>query len=445
MLHKGVKRHLGIRSCLSASNRSRSAALSLLSCLALSSATHAGDLRDIVKDLYGGDGITLSQSSNVVHEAHFTTLSLQGLGDLGSAIASNVGFLSFNSSITGFELDLETGIPVRSQDSLGPLIAESAHTIGQGKFNVGFTYTRISYSRFQGTKLNDLSLTLTHPDVFGPPLPGADQGVVGPPDGVLSDVVIFPGGVRTVEALERDVVQIDINLEIDQDIYAFYGTYGLTSKWDVGIIVPVVTTRARATAFAEVVLPDPRDPDSLPSPHSFEGSLDSQDSQTGGSETGIGDVLLRTKYGLLHDHSDLPDVALGGQVVLPTGDSKNLLGGGETRIMALLAFSKSIGRITPHLNLGYEYVPGDNELSNARFIGGVEVGIHQQVTVEGAILGRWEPRGDDIGDHIIDAALGFRFNVWENLYLNFTFLLPLNRDEGLRADVIWTIGGEITF
>lgn len=57
----------------------------------------AGELRNIVKDLYGGDGIILSQTSNVVHEAHFTTFSLQGLENLNSAIASNLGILAFNS------------------------------------------------------------------------------------------------------------------------------------------------------------------------------------------------------------------------------------------------------------------------------------------------------------------------------------------------------------
>lgn len=413
--------------------------------LAAAAGASAGELRNVVKDLYGGDGVTLSQTSDIVHEAHFTTLSLQGLGNLNSAISANVGFLSFNSAVTGFELDLETGVPVRTTDSLGPLVAESAMTIGQGKFNVGFTYTRVEYQRFRGTKLSDLSLILTHPDAFGPPVPSGDQGVTGPPDGQLADVVIFPNGVRTVIDLERDVVRIDIDLAIDQDIYAFYGTYGISANWDVGVIIPVVTTRATADAFAQVIPASPKDPDALPSPHSFVGSVDSQDSHTGGTETGIGDIVLRSKYGLVRNEADLPDVAIGGQIVLPTGDEKNLLGTGETRLMALVAVSKPFGTFTPHANLGYEWVPGEDSLSSLRYITGFDVAVHPKVTVAADILGRWEPNGDDVGDHIVDAAFGFKANVVEGAYFNFTVLIPVNRDEGLRANIIWTVGFELTF
>ncbi len=416
-----------------------------LCALGITGAAHAGELRNIVKDLYGGDGITLSQTSNIVHEAHFTTLSLQGLENLNSAIAANVGFLSFNSAVTGFELDLETGVPIRSTDSLGPLVAESATTIGEGKFNVGFTYTRVHYNRFQGSKLSNQQLILTHPDAFGPPVPGGDQGVPGPPDGLLADVVIFPNGVRTVIDLERDVVQVDINVQIDQDIYAFYGTYGVTSNWDVGIIVPVVTTRARADAFAQVIEASPKDPDALPSPHSFVGSIDTQDSHTGGTATGIGDIVLRTKYGMIRDDIDLPDLALGAQIVLPTGDEKDLLGTGETRLMGLVALSKVFGTLTPHLNLGYEWVPGNDSLSSLRYITGFDVAVSSQLTVAADLLGRWEPDGDGVGDNIIDGAVGLKLAADDNLYLNLSLLFPLNRDEGLRASVIWTVGIELTF
>lgn len=427
--------------------RHRPAKLALAAgiCAMAAGPVSAGELRNIVKDLYGGDGVTLSQTSNVIHEAHFTALSLQGLENLNSAIAANVGFLSFNSAVTGFELDLETGIPVRTSDSLGPLLAESGNTIGEGKFNLGFTYTRVNYKQFQGSKLSQQRLVLTHPDVIGPPLPGGDQGVPGPPDGQLADVVIFPNGVRTVIDLERDVVQVDININIDQDIYAFYGSYGLTSNWDVGVIIPVVTTRATADAFAQVIPPSPKDPDARPSPHSFEGSIDTQDSHTGGTETGIGDVILRTKYGLWKDEADLPDLALGGQLVLPTGDEKDLLGTGETRLMAMVAVSKAYGAVTPHLNLGYEWVPGDSELSSLRYIAGVDVAVDPKLTLAGDVLGRWEPDGDGVGDSVIDGAVGFKYAAMDTLILSFSLMFPLNRDEGLRADLIWTVGVEFTF
>ena len=50
-----------------------------------------------------------------------------------------------------------------------------------------------------------------------------------------------------------------------------------------------------------------------------------------------------------------------------------------------------------------------------------------------------------VGDNLVDLALGARWNFWGNSLINGNIVLPLNRDEGLRADVIWTIGIEHTF
>lgn len=110
----------------------------------------AGDLKDVIADLYGGDGIRLSQSSGFGHDAHFTTSSLEGLDRLSSAIASGIGNFSFSSAISGYALDLETGVPVRLTDSLGPLLAERASTLGKNRINLGFTCNVVHCDRFEG-------------------------------------------------------------------------------------------------------------------------------------------------------------------------------------------------------------------------------------------------------------------------------------------------------
>jgi len=375
-----------------------------------------GDLKNIVTDLYGGDGILLDPAVAAAHAPHFTASSLQGLDDISSALAGSLGFASFNSVVTGFTLDMETGEPVRTTDSLGPLLAESATTLGQDKLNLGFTFTRSKFKRFDGQGTDSLSLTLDHPDANG--------------DGFLT-------------GFELDQIFVAINLEITQEVYVMFATYGVTDDWDVGIVIPIITLRATADAFATIV-------DNSPGPgnvHAFDPTpgADQPRSTIRRSKTGIGDVVMRTKYNFVHDDEELPDMAIGGQIVLPTGDQDNLLGTGETRLKATLIASKDLGWFTPHVNLGYEVAPGDVRLNNLNYFIGFDIAPDPKWTVAFDILGKWEHSGDGIGDRIIDAAIGAKWNIDGTKLLNFYLLFPLNRNEGLRADVVWSVGVEQTF
>ena len=371
-----------------------------------------GDLKDIVTDLYGGDGITLDSAGVVSHAAHFTSESLQGLDNLNSALVASLGFASFNSVVTGFTLDLETGEAVRSTDSLGPLLAESATTLGEDKLNLGFTFTRSKFDRFDGQGLDDITLVFNHPDIPG------------------------------VFDFERDQIHVALNLGIEQEVYAIFATYGVTEQWDVGVIVPIVYVRISANATASIFDPTPLSA----TPHSFDPvNGDDPNSSITRSKTGYGDIVLRTKYNFMRDDEELPDMAVGGQVVLPTGDSDNLLGTGKTRLQAVLILSKAFEKITPHANLGYEWVPDDHNINNLRYIFGFDVVVFPELTMAMDVIGRWEHSGDGVGDRIIDAAVGAKWDIDGTTLLNLNFLFPLNRDEGLRAEVVWSVGIERTF
>jgi len=90
-----------------------------------SSNVNAKDLKNFVTDLYGGDGVTLSSQGGpfaAAHAAHFSADSLEEFTLLNSAIASSVGQFAFNSTFTGVNFDVQTGVPVETQDSLGPLL-----------------------------------------------------------------------------------------------------------------------------------------------------------------------------------------------------------------------------------------------------------------------------------------------------------------------------------
>jgi hypothetical protein len=377
-------------------------------------ANTSDDLRHAVSGLYGGDGIRLQPTG---HDAHFTASSLQGLDRLNAAIATNVGLLSLNSSVSGFTFDVERGVPVQTTESLGPLVAERAQTIGARKFNVALSYTRINYSKFQGQDLDDLKLVFKHDDVNH--------------DGVLGGPLDF----------ERDTIDVQLNLKITEDIVALFGTYGLTDRWDVGVVVPIVHIHLRADAHATII----RRSAVSTRVHQFGPQSDPQDDSAGGDETGIGDVILRTKYNFLRGDPTWPDLAVVGEVKLPTGNPDDLLGTGETNFKALFVASRMYGVFTPHVNLGFEVSTAGTEEYNFRYILGTDVRLHPRVTAVFDILGRWEPWGDGIGDNTVDAAIGLKWNPWRSLLLNGGVQIPLNPNEGLRADVIWSVGLEYVF
>jgi hypothetical protein len=67
------------------------------------------------------------------------------------------------------------------------------------------------------------------------------------------------------------------------------------------------------------------------------------------------------------------------------------------------------------------------------------------LTFASDILGRWQPNGNGIGDHVVDMAFGLKWNPVGSFIVNGNAQIPLNRDEGLRANVIWSLGLEYTF
>jgi len=389
---------------------------------------NAGGLQDTIKNLYGGDGILLAPPppGGFNHAPHFQAASLQGLDSLSGSLSSGLGVLALSSSVTGFTFDIERGVPVRTTESLGPLLAERAPTLGARKLNLAFSYTRLDFKRFEGKRLNDLSLTLGHDD-------SNVDGVLGPPPPFFD--------------FELDEIRVDLDLKIKQEVFAFFATYGLTRSWDIGLVLPIVRNRLRAVANATIIDNSPTTDvhffDTIP------GS-DQPRSTGGGEKTGIGDVIVRSKYNFLRNYEDWPDLGVLGQVKLPTGDTNNLLGTGETNFLALLIASRSFGPasetrwLTPHLNLGFEWSTRSIE-NNLRYAFGLDARVLPELSLATDLLGRWRPNGDGIGDRIVDIALGAKWNPLGTFLLNTGVQLPLNRKEGLRPNIIWMLGLEYTF
>ena len=72
-------------------------------------------------------------------------------------------------------------------------------------------------------------------------------------------------------------------------------------------------------------------------------------SEASGSATGIGDIVVRTKYSLLQGHGG--GLAAGADLRLPTGDEDNLLGIAGAQAKLFIVASTGLGRVSPHMNL----------------------------------------------------------------------------------------------
>ena len=392
--------------------------------------SEATDLQATISNLYGPNGISLQTNFRPFGDApsRFQATSLQGLDRLNSQLTSAIGVPSFSSSVTGFTFDIERGIPARTIESLGPLLTERATTLGARKLDLTLTYTRVDFTKLQGQALDNLELVFLRNDANKPCDPSEPVCTVA----------------------RRDVIRTTLRVDLREDIVALIATYGLTPHWDVGVVVPVIHIRLTATAHAAIFdqfgNPGGTRDGNVPI-HFFGPNSTPPDASGGGDKTGLGDILLRTKYNFLRNYDDIiPDLAFLVEVKLPTGDEGDLLGTGGTNLAGLLVGSKTYDQwLTPHFNLGYEIDTKDTRQSAIRYALGLDARLSPELTVAGGVIGRIKPDGGDTGDHITDLSLGVKWNPAKSLILRANVQIPLDKNSGLRADFIPTVGVEYLF
>ena len=380
----------------------------------------ARPLRDLISGLYGGDGITLAppppNSPVPSHAPHFTIDSAASINQLNEQITAAIGAFPFSSSVGGFTFKFDPLFNTfnRTTETLGPLFAERAPTLGRGKFNFNVAFTFFQYDSFNGERLHHLHVDTQHqPDV----IPPKDE--------------------RT--SFELDTIRINFDMDIRVRILSLAATYGVTENLDVGILVPIVNIDMRVKSHAQIMTaPENR----FPAVHTFVGGPESPDDHASGSATGLGDVVLRAKYFLLK--SDVVDVAGAMLTKLATGSHRDLLGTGTTTIRPFLILSRTLFDIwTPHLNLGYEFNLDHVSQSTVEYVIGFDLGT-SQFTFAWDLLGSYEPSGDGNGDNILTSSMGVKWNPWKQFLVFANAQVPINR-AGLRSDLILTFGAEYSF
>jgi hypothetical protein len=394
------------------------------------SVTQAKNLEDVIPGLYGGNGFQTDPNFAGNRANDFGDEVFDSFNDLTNGIGAQIGQFAVNSTVAAFRFDVERGVPVEVAKSLGPLFAERADTLGKGRFDFQVVWSNANYKKFNGQKLSSLSANV--PPTAGPGTPPGSPGL-------------------------DEQLQINLNVEVVTNFVGFFGTYGITDHWDVNLLIPLVHNKIKAKSKATML-----DANGVPctqggncsgiyvingtAPDTGDPSKDSASED----KTGIGDILLRTKYNFLKNHEIVPDLGVRGGISFPSGNDKNFMGVGEFKFEGLAVASKyyssPIGMIGPHVNTGIVLVNNKSELNLFTYVAGFDLAPIPVFAFSLDLLGRHElDDKDNSGKDIVDLAPGLKWAPYPNTLVQAAVQLPLNKDEGLRPDAVWTLGLGATF
>jgi hypothetical protein len=307
---------------------------------------------------YNGQPCTLGSScSNALLTNSKNYAASPAIANLSSALSTSIGTalsiipIASPSSAVITSLDAATGAQLPASVTLGPIFAERAETIGRHRFYVGFTNQDFHFTSFNGQSLKPLTML----DPGGQPTtlqnPGANQ---------ISAPATY---------------NISLDARLSQNVT--FLTYGLTSRFDASVGLPVVHSAISSqvyngiiyngNGFAESGNPrcwctgtlTPGSAPGSPTNPNANGLLFPSINSASHSATGFGDLLLRFK-GTVVEQANFA-LAVGTDLRLATGDAKNFLGTGTTSVRPFLAasfYTKSLGDgivLAPHVNVGWQY------------------------------------------------------------------------------------------
>ena len=388
----------------------------------------------------GANGLILDNST---HEAHFDSSFRSNFGPFNSALASQLTSAPIPSTAAGFtyEFDPTLGTYVRSAQNFGPIFTERAETIGADRFYFG-----VSFQHFGFDNIDDLSLD-NFPAVFN------HRPTVNPDSPFLKDIIT-----------SRNLIDVSMG-----QLTTFF-TYGLTDKLDISVAIPFVSTNLDIISDVQIQRIGTAGDPSIP--HTFRmGQNDNQRIfQNGGSASGLGDVIVRFKGTTTEwEHAAM---AIGADVRLPTGNELDFLGSGAPGLKPFAVFSYNYGRISPRVNVGYQF-NGESVLAG-NVLTGEKAGLPEQflysVGVDIGVTPKFSLVADYLGQRLIDAqraipstftgadgrifpttsfqtaslnlsdaAFGFKVNPASTFLVTFNVLVKLNSG-GLRDDVVPLIG-----
>jgi hypothetical protein len=401
----------------------------------------------MIPRLFGPEGLELP---NAFHRAHFENQKIQqSFTPVNTAIGNQIATLPFVSPGAGFVYNFNPGAGVytRATDSFGPVLTERAETIGRRKLYLGFSYQYFSFENVDGIDLDEFPGILRHEQATG-------------------------------AAYEQDTIATVSSIDLKMNQYTAVATFGITNRFDVSAAIPIITSRLGLVSSATI---DRVAPPSAQFGQSHFFDANSPNTSTSAvyamnrSATGIGDVSFRLKWNVYR--GERAALALLGDVRVPTGDERDFLGTGGPGVRPFIAFSYSTPRISPHVNIGYQWngksvLAGDvntgtkGNLPDAfTYAAGADIAATRRITFAADFIGQHvihalrvvpttytDPLGHTLpetniertGLDLLSGAVGAKINLAHTLLLTGNVIFRLN-DAGLTAPVVPLIGLSWTF
>jgi hypothetical protein len=240
------------------------------------------------------------------------------------------------------------------QRELGPIFSEAPPTVGRHKLYLAFTYQFLEFDQIDTVPLKQIPLQIS----------GCD-----PASGACGSFI------QTSSRLDLKVHQ-----------FTTYATFGLFSRFDLSVAVPVLDVRMGMQSRCSVCSQSQPDGSVL----IFTPSLAT------GYATGIGDVTFRAKATVLK--GERAGLAVGVDVRTSTGNELNFLGSGAVGARPFAAIGYR-ARVSPHADIAYRAnrssilasaaQSGSAPLPNSLdYSAGVDVGIVRSLSVTGDFLGQ---------------------------------------------------------
>ena len=357
------------------------------------------------------------------------------LASVNSALAAQLSNLPIPSPASAYRyvFDPTLGVFVRRVQSLGPVLAERAETLGRERFFLALTYQRYSFDHIDDLDLRGFRVEIP----VELPLP---------PTGQLPALV-------TADTL--------VHLTFSQITAHF--TYGLTPNIDVSYAMPVVTSDITVSTQPGLQQLTTRQPLVVLPRH-----------WVALGATGLGDATARVKARVLRNEKF--DLAVATDVRLPTGDELNYHGAGAYGVKPFVVLSTSGPRLSTHLNAGYQWNGSSFLASPAAdhkqrlpsqlfYTAGVETGVSSRITLAVDFMDQRIHKGqrsfvktvtgpDGLSYQTLDfpyqsrheynLSLGIKAAMRDDVVVTWNVLLRLNQ-AGLRARVVPMIGGSVVF
>ncbi|MGD0302363.1 MAG: hypothetical protein ABSE86_35250 [Bryobacteraceae bacterium] len=252
-------------------------------------------------------------------------LSVEKLSIPGSTVVPTVppAFSALNSSL-GIQLsDVPKPSPASGivfsfgpsgltrERELGPIFTERPSIVGRHKLYVAFTYQYFEFDKIDSVSLKNIPLLLS----------GCQTGTTG--------------------CTNNPFIATESRLDLKVHQFTLYATYGILSRLDVSVAVPLLDVRMGMTTACSICGQTQPDGNLL----LFTPNV------TAANAGGIGDVTFRVKGTVLK--GEKAGLAVGVDLRAPTGNDLNYLGSGAIGVRPFAAVDYR-GRISPHASIGYQ-------------------------------------------------------------------------------------------